>query len=85
VLGGRATALVDCMKEVQDVLGERQDTVVTRDWSRRLGLAAAAAGENGWTFGRLHALEEARAASAGAGFWRMAPAVRRALRAAVSS
>jgi CHAD domain-containing protein len=80
LLGSRADDLVEQMKTVQDVLGERQDTVVTRDWCRRLGMAASAAGENGWTFGRLHALEEARAAAAEAEFWRLEPTLRKAVR-----
>jgi CHAD domain-containing protein len=85
VLGSRADDLVDRMKTAQDVLGDRQDTVVTRDWCRRLGMAASAAGENGWTFGRLHALEEARAAAAEAEFWRLEPTLRKAVRRAAKS
>jgi hypothetical protein len=73
------------MKDVQDVLGERQDTLITRDWCRRLGMAASAAGENGWTFGRLHALEEARAAAAEAEFRRLEPKLRKAVRRAAST
>jgi CHAD domain-containing protein len=72
VLGPPATALVDCMEHVQEVLGGSQDTVVTREYCRRLGLAASAAGENGWTWGRLYALEEARAERAQAEFWELA-------------
>jgi hypothetical protein len=71
------------MKQVQEVLGERQDTVVTRELARRIGLAASAAGENGWTYGRLHALEEARADRAEAEFWRLEPSLTPAVRAAV--
>ncbi|MCV2491215.1 CYTH and CHAD domain-containing protein [Geodermatophilus sp. YIM 151500] len=78
-LGGRVQALVDCMEQVQDVLGERQDTQVTRELCRRLGIAAAGAGENAWTYGRLHGLEEARATRAEAAFWAMEPAVHRVL------
>jgi CHAD domain-containing protein len=85
VLGDPAADLVERMKDVQDVLGERQDTVVTRDWCRRLGMAASAAGENGWTFGRLHALEEARAAAAEAEFWQLEPTLRKAVRRATAS
>jgi CHAD domain-containing protein len=85
VLGSRAADLVDRMKDVQDVLGERQDTLITRDWCRRLGMAASAAGENGWTFGRLHALEEARAAAAEAEFRRLEPKLRKAVRRAAST
>ena len=60
-LGSSASALVDCMERVQDVLGEVQDTEVTRGWCERMGREAMAAGENPFAFGRLHALEEARA------------------------
>ena len=80
VLGRRAGRLVACMERVQDVLGERQDTDVAREYCRRVGLAAAAAGENAWTYGRLHGLEEARAERAAAAFWAMEREVRRVLR-----
>jgi CHAD domain-containing protein len=68
-------------KRVQKVLGERQDTVVTRELCRRLGIAAAAAGENSFPYGRLHALEEARADRAGQDFWALLPKIRARLRA----
>ena len=68
-------------KRVQKVLGEVQDTVVTREHCRRLGLAAQAAGENAFTYGRLHALEERRAEVAEAEFWKRWPALRKALKA----
>ena len=68
-------------KRAQEVLGERQDTVVTRELCRRLGVVAAAAGENTFTYGRLHALEQARAESAERDFWRLAPKLRAVLRA----
>lgn len=49
------------MEAVQESLGEHQDSVVIR--AELLGLAAAAhqAGEDTFTYGRLHALEQARA------------------------
>jgi CHAD domain-containing protein len=81
-LGSPAEALVECMKQVQDGLGERQDTAITRDYCRRLGLEAFAAGENPWTFGRLDALEEARAERATAAFWELEPALHPLLRKA---
>lgn len=62
VLGDRAATLSAAAKAVQDVLGEHQDTVVARRVLRDLALHADAEGENGFTFGRLHALEERRAA-----------------------
>jgi CHAD domain-containing protein len=82
VLGARAANLVSRMEQVQEVLGGSQDTVVTREFCRRLGLAAFAAGENAWTWGRLHALEEARAERARAEFWDMEKSVRSTLKAA---
>jgi hypothetical protein len=66
-------------------LGELQDTVVTREVCRRLGLAAAAAGENAFTFGLLHGLEEARAARAREAFAELEPALVPTLRAATRS
>jgi CHAD domain-containing protein len=81
VLGRRATAVVACLEQVQDVLGESQDTEVTRAWCERLGREAFAAGENPFAFGRLHALEEARAERARAAFWALEPSVHPVLRA----
>jgi CHAD domain-containing protein len=81
-LGRRAETLVTCMKEVQEVLGAHQDTEVTRAWCERLGREAFAAGENPWTFGRLHALEEARAARARQEFWELEPSLHPVLEAA---
>ena len=82
VLGRRADAVVGCMTEVQDVLGESQDTEVTRAWCERLAREAFAAGENPFAFGRLHALEEARAERAQAAFWALEPTVHPVLRKA---
>jgi hypothetical protein len=67
---------------VQGMLGELQDTVIAREHCRRLGTVAAAAGENAFTYGRLHGLEQARGASAEAEFWALERKVRRALKAA---
>jgi CHAD domain-containing protein len=83
VLGAPAEALVTCMKQVQDVLGEAQDTVVTRAWCLKLATAAVAAGEDTFTYGRLHGLEEARAEHADQAFWALEPSLRSAIRAAV--
>jgi CHAD domain-containing protein len=68
-------------KRTQKVLGELQDTVVTRELCRRLGVVAAAAGENSFTYGRLHALEQARAGHAEREFWALVPKVRAVLNA----
>jgi hypothetical protein len=76
VLGAPAAALVACAEEVQEVLGARQDTVVTRERCRVLGIAAGAAGgESAWTWGRLHGLEEGRAHDAERRFWELEPAL----------
>ena len=50
----------------------------------RLGIAAAAAGENAWTYGRLHALEQARAERAERAFAELAPSLPRVLRRAAA-
>ena len=42
----------------EETLGEHQDSVVARQIIRELAVAAAGAGENGFTFGLLHAYEE---------------------------
>jgi CHAD domain-containing protein len=62
VFGKRAKSLAKRAEQVQEVLGEHQDTVVARTTLRELGAKAYLERENGFTFGRLHALEEARAA-----------------------
>lgn len=62
VFGRGATRLVSRAEAVQEVLGEHQDTVVSRTVLREIGVQAFLAGENAFTFGRLHGLEEGRAA-----------------------
>jgi CHAD domain-containing protein len=84
LLGRRTRRVRKWAKRVQETLGERQDTVLTRERCRTLGLAAAAAGENAWSYGRLHALEQARARQAEEAFWRLEPSVAVALRRAVA-
>lgn len=61
VLGKRAKRLAKRAKRIQEILGEHQDTVVARQTLRELGAKAYLDHENGFTFGRLHALEQARA------------------------
>jgi CHAD domain-containing protein len=73
--------VVRVAKRAQTVLGERQDTVVTRELCRRFGVVASAAGENGFTYGRLHALEQARAERTERDFWKLAPKLRAVLKA----
>ncbi|EWT02070.1 metal-binding protein [Intrasporangium oryzae NRRL B-24470] len=64
VLGARATRYAVSAKRVQDALGEHQDTVVARQWLREFAATAHAAGEDTFTYGRLHAFEQERAAVA---------------------
>ena len=56
-----AKRLRKAVRRLTTVLGERQDTVVARQHLVRLTADAAAAGESGFTYGRLHGLAEARA------------------------
>ncbi|WP_369140233.1 CYTH and CHAD domain-containing protein [Modestobacter versicolor] len=76
VLGRPVAQLVSVLKGVQEVLGDRQDTYVTRPLCTQLGLQAFAAGENAWTWGRLHALEQARGEAAEREFWQRWPQLR---------
>ena len=82
VLGAPVKELIGVLKTVQDVLGDRQDTFVTRPLCTQLGLQAFAAGENAWTWGRLHALEQARSEAAEREFWVRWPALRPLLKTA---
>lgn len=59
-LGEHATKLLKRAKKLTQVLGERQDTTVTRANLLEIQRAAAAAGESTFTYGRLHAREERR-------------------------
>jgi CHAD domain-containing protein len=54
----KAGRLMDAAHGVQKILGDHQDSVVTRDLLRRLGAEAFVQGENGFSYGRLHALEQ---------------------------
>jgi CHAD domain-containing protein len=61
VLGRRAHEPAASAKEIQRVLGRFQDTVMSRRVLRDHGARAHVEGHNGFTYGRLHMLEEARA------------------------
>ena len=56
--------LISGAERVQKILGEHQDSVVSREYLLRFGAAASAAGENGFTYGLLYALEEQRGEAA---------------------
>ncbi len=68
VLADGAPKLAAAAKRIQETLGEHQDAVVARSKLREYGAATHLSGENGFTFGRLHALEQARADEAEAAF-----------------
>jgi CHAD domain-containing protein len=58
VLGKKADVIVASRKEFQELLGEHQDSVVAEGMLRELGVLAGAAGQNGFTWGLLHAREQ---------------------------
>ncbi|WP_456826544.1 CHAD domain-containing protein [Cellulomonas sp. P5_E12] len=59
VVGGPARRSARRAKRVQEALGAQHDTVTRRETLHRLALQAEADGESTFTYGRLHALEEA--------------------------
>ncbi|MFD8377574.1 CHAD domain-containing protein [Streptomyces sp. NPDC059679] len=63
VLGKPAKAFARLMTELQDLLGDHQDSVVARATLRELAVQAHGAGESAFTFGLLYGREEARAAA----------------------
>ncbi|TCC58142.1 CYTH and CHAD domain-containing protein [Kribbella pittospori] len=60
VLGDEASDLAARAEEVQEILGEHQDSVVSRELLRQLAIQVHLDGGNAFTFGRLHAAEELR-------------------------
>ena len=58
VFGKDASTFAAAMEDVQEALGERQDSVLTRQRLRDLALHASTT-EVAFLYGRLHALEEA--------------------------
>ncbi|HEY6748559.1 MAG TPA: CYTH and CHAD domain-containing protein [Mycobacteriales bacterium] len=73
--GDGAAALVAAMEDLQELLGDQHDSVVTRDLLRKVAMQAHGAGENAFTYGRLHSAEAASATDVEAGL----PAARKAL------
>jgi CHAD domain-containing protein len=55
--GKRAARLAQRMEDLQEALGEHQDSVDARATLRQLGVTAHLSGENGFSFGVLHGLE----------------------------
>jgi CHAD domain-containing protein len=73
VLGDEATDLAARAEEVQEVLGEFQDSVVSRDLLRQLAVQVHLDGGNAFTFGRLHAAEEHRGTHSRQAFFTLWP------------
>jgi CHAD domain-containing protein len=76
VFEDRAKDYAKGVTDLQKTLGARQDSVVARQALREYGVSAHLAGENAFTFGRLHALEQARADQAERAFrkaWKALP------------
>ena len=69
VWGRDAKRLRTAAREITQVLGERQDTTVSREHLLAVAHDAERAGETTFTWGRLHGLEEARAAERARMFW----------------
>ena len=58
--GAPATAFAGAAENLQEVLGEHQDSVVARTALRQLGVRIHLDGDNAFTIGRLHALEQTK-------------------------
>ena len=61
VAGRPAARFARATESLQTLLGDHHDTVELRTVLRRVGVQAHLDGENAFTYGRLHALEQARA------------------------
>ena len=61
LVGSDARAYAAALSSVQEALGELQDSTLTRELLREVAEQASLAGEDGFGYGRLHALEEVRA------------------------
>lgn len=70
-LRGQAKRTARAAHSTQKVLGRHQDSVVARARLAELGGTALRSGENGFSYGRLHAKEEALAAAAEREFLRL--------------
>jgi CHAD domain-containing protein len=75
-LGDEATDLATRAEEVQEVLGEHQDSVVSRDLLRQLAVQVHLDGGNAFTFGRLHAAEEVRGINSRDAFYELWPSLK---------
>ena len=68
IFGKQATALARAAEDIQEVLGDFQDSVVTRETLLMLAAQTAAGQGSGFNYGRLHALEQQRGNEARARF-----------------
>lgn len=73
LLGAKAARTAALAEAVQDALGAHRDTLLARELLRELGVQAHLDGDNGFTYGRLHALEEARGEAALADYRQLRP------------
>lgn len=65
IFGKKAARLARTAEDVQTILGDHQDSVVIREKLRSFAAASGEGGAaDGFTYGRLHALEQHRAAEA---------------------
>jgi len=62
--GDPAVVLAERAEDLQEVLGEHQDSVVARTALRELGVRLHLDGDNAFSVGRLHALEQVRGEAA---------------------
>jgi CHAD domain-containing protein len=67
----RAKKLATSARKVQQLLGQHQDSVMARAWLAELGARALRSGENGFSYGRLHAREEGLAAASERAFLKL--------------
>jgi CHAD domain-containing protein len=72
-LGPRAETLAATAEQVQEALGSHRDSVLARRLLRELGVQAHLDGDNGFTFGRLHALEQVHGEAMLADYARVRP------------
>ncbi len=76
VCGKRGARVAAAAHDIQIMLGHHHDSVVIRSLVRRLGAEAHLRGENGFSYGRLHHMEESRAKESEAEFdqaWKRFP------------
>jgi CHAD domain-containing protein len=76
VLSDDAVDLAARAEQVQEILGEHQDSVVSRELLHHLALEVYAEGGNPFTYGRLHATEESRGNTSREAFYELWPTLK---------